>query len=139
MRFLRLLLIILCAAALCVTIPAFNADTCFEEGESYTFFCGNTSADCRVVTVKDGAALSLLALDDVCGESTTYPTLDTEEFLESVNGKVVFCERLSDSLNLYCTADLPYSVKLYGTQINLHICLKQGGVTVASPIIFGGY
>ena len=139
MRFFKLAFLALAAAACAALFAISAAKPCFEEGESYTFFCGNTSADCRVVTVKDGAALSLLALDDVCGESTTYPTLDIEEFLESVNGEVVFCERLSDSLNLYCTADLPYSVELYGTQINLHICLKQEGVMVASPIIFGGY
>ena len=48
-------------------------------------------------------------------------------------------EKLSGSVNYYCTADLPYSVELYGTEINLHICIKQSGVTVASPIIFGGY
>lgn len=139
MRFLRLLLIIFCAAALCVTIPAFNAGTCFEEGESYTFFCGDTSKDCRIVTVKRGAALKKLALDEVCGESTTYPSLDVNQFLEDAHGQVIFCEQLSDSVNYYCTADLPYSVELYGTRINLHICVKEGRVTVASPIIFGGY
>ena len=73
----------------------------------------------------------------MCGESTEYERLDVQAFLDEVNGRAVFTEKLSDSLNYYCTADLPYSVELYGTEINLHICIKQGGVTVASPIIFG--
>ncbi len=117
----------------------FNSGTCFEGGESYTFFCGHDSSDCRVVKTYGNAVLAKLTLADVCGESTEYERLDVQAFLDEVNGRAVFTEKLSDSLNYYCTADLPYSVELYGTEINLHICIKQGGVTVASPIIFGGY
>ena len=60
-------------------------------------------------------------------------------FLRKVGGEIVFVEELSDSVNYYCRADLPYSVNLYGEEINLHICVKQSGVKIASPIIFGGY
>ena len=80
-----------------------------------------------------------LALKDVCGECAYYSQFDLEEFLSSVGGEVVFCEQLEDSVNYYCKADLPYSVKLYGEEINLHVCVKSEGVKVASPIIFGGY
>ena len=65
--------------------------------------------------------------------------LDIDGFLSEVNGEIVFCEELSDSVNYYCTADLPYSVELYGREINLHICVRDDGVAVGSPIIFGGY
>ena len=61
MRFFKLAFLALAAAACAALFAMSAAKPCFEEGESYTFFCGNTSADCRVVTVKDGAALSLLA------------------------------------------------------------------------------
>lgn len=59
--------------------------------------------------------------------------------MKTVNGEIVFCEKLSDSVNYYCKADLPYSVELYGKTINLHVCIRKDGVKVASPIIFGGY
>ena len=96
----------------------------FDGGESYSFFIGDTSKDCRVVTCGGGeAAIKRLTLNGVCG----------------VNGEVLFKEELSDSVNYYCKADLPYSVTLYGRQVNLHVCVKSEGVTVASPIIFGGY
>ena len=76
---------------------------------------------------------------DVRGEATSYPSLDIEKFLERTGGEILFEERLSDSVNYYCSADLPYSVQLYGKTVNLHICVRDDGVTVGSPVIFGGY
>ena len=139
MRFFKLGALLISAAIAAACCAAFNTSLCFDEGESYTFYCGNTSANCTVVTVNGNAALKKLTLKEVCGEGTTYTDLDIAAFLESVNGEVLFEERLSDSVNYYCSADLPYSVQLYGQEVNLHICVKESGVMVASPIIFGGY
>ena len=112
----------------------------FKGGESYSFFVGNTSKNCRVVTCSArNASLTRLTLGEISGESATFSSLDIDSFLDGVKGEIVFTETLSDSVNYYCTADLPYSVFLYETRINLHICVKEGSVTVASPIIFGGY
>ena len=139
MRFLKLAALGVSLIACTAMVAAFNSSTCLEEGESYTFFCGDSSKNCNVVTVDGGAAIKKLALKDVCGESTVYKDFDMNKFLESVNGEVIFCEELSDSTNYYCTADMPYSTELYGAQINLHICVKDGFTVVGSPIIFGGY
>ena len=129
-----------CAAALILLLAALPDRLVFKGGKSYSFFVGDTSKNCRVVTCSaESAAVERLTLKDVCGESADYPELDVDEFLKSVNGEILFCEELSDSVNYYCSADLPYSVELYGRTVNLHICVKDGGVTVASPIIFGGY
>ncbi|HIR39370.1 MAG TPA: hypothetical protein IAB90_03205 [Candidatus Coproplasma stercoripullorum] len=139
MKFFKILGIVACFAACAACLTAFNSNTCFAEGESYTFFCGDTSRDCRIITVESGAALKKLTLRDINGESTAYPELDIAEFLDEVNGQIIFTEELTDSTNYYCSANLPYSVELYGKQINLHICVKEGQTIVASPIIFGGY
>ncbi|MCD8372659.1 MAG: hypothetical protein LUD27_05095 [Clostridia bacterium] len=139
MRAAKTFLIFIAAMASALLIVLLPQRLAFDEGESYTFFCGDTSADCRIITVDKNASLYKLALKDVCGESTLYPSLDVQSFLQKVNGEIIFTEELSDSVNYYCKADLEYSVALYGEQINLHICVKQQGVTVASPIIFGGY
>ena len=112
----------------------------FRGGDSYSFYIGNTSKNCRVVvTSGEKAALTRLTLTDVSGESATYSSFDWRTFLDEVNGKVLFCEELSDSVNYYCEADLPYRVELYGKTVNLHICVKDGSVTIGTPIIFGGY
>lgn len=139
MRCIKTFAILLLAAAACIAAAALPARLCFTQGESYTFFCGNSSADCKIVTSDSNAALYRLTLKNICGESTVYPALDIQSFLSEVNGEILFIEELCDSVNYYCTADLPYTVMLYGEQINLHICVKANGVTVASPIIFGGY
>ena len=139
MRFLKLGALMVSALIVTACCAAFNTSLCFDEGESYTFYCGNTSADCTVVTVNGNAALKKLTLKEICGEATTYTQLEISAFLQSMGGEVLFEERLSDSVNYYCSANLPYSVRLYGQEVNLHICVKDTGVMVASPIIFGGY
>lgn len=135
-----LFLISAAALAIAMTMTALPERLAFKGGEGYSFYVGNTSKSCRVVDCeRKDAGLTRLSLREVCGESATFSSLDVDGFLKSVNGKILFEEELSDSVNYYCSADLPYSVNLYGKQINLHICVKQQGVTVASPIIFGGY
>lgn len=139
MRALKLGIILATAAVVCAAAVSLPKRTAFESGESYTFYVGSSSSDCKVLTVESNAAIVLLTLKDVCGEATTFSSLDVNEFLQSVNGEVLFEEKLSDSVNYYCSADLPYSIQLYGQTVNLHICIKESGVTVGSPIIFGGY
>ena len=136
MRAIKLSIIIIIALAVCAAVVSLPKKTAFD---SYTFFIGTSSADCKVITVDKGAELLALTLTNVCGEATTFKTLDTDELLEKVNGKILFSEQLSDSVNYYCSADLPYSVTLYGQKVNLHICVKADSVIIASPIIFGGY
>lgn len=135
---------LICTAALaCLTLfctAALTNAPVFNGGKSYRFYVGNTSQNCKeIFTDAAKAPLTKLFLKDVNGESTTYDKLDLENFLTAVNGEILFTEELSDSVNYYCKANLPYSVILYGEEINLHVCVKKSGVTVASPIIFGGY
>ena len=128
-------LAIMIVAALLV----FPSRVCFAGGENYTFYCGTSSADCREVHPAFNAEIERLLLSDVCGESVEYKDFDLDSYLKKVNGKIVFIEELSDSVNYYCTADLPYSVDIRGATINLHVCVRESSVKVASPIIFGGY
>ncbi len=124
-------------AALCV-LPV---RTAFAGSSSYKFFVGDTSKDCRVITANPRSALlTRLTLTGVCGECAVYPPdYDYENLMKDLGAEVVFCEELSDSVNYYCTARLPYRVELYGREINLHICVKEDGIAAGTPIIFGGY
>lgn len=131
---------ILAAALILCLVAALPDRLVFKGGDSYTFYVGNTSKNCKVVTCSAAdAGITRLSLRGVCGESATFKSLDIDGFLSGVNGEIMFTEELDDSVNYYCKADLPYSVTLYDTTINLHICVRQEGITVASPIIFGGY
>lgn len=132
-------LTILCAAAIAMALAILPSRVCFADGKNYTFYCGTSSADCREVKSVFNAELERLLLPNVCGESAEYDSFDLESYLIKVNGAIVFTEELSDSVNYYCTADLPYSVNINGRTINLHVCVKSDRVKVASPIIFGGY
>ena len=138
-RFFKLFALTIAAGILLAVITISQAKLCFNGAEGYAFFCGDTSKNCKEVRADDNAKLKKLTLAKVCGECAEYSKLDIENFLQSVNGEIVFVESLSDSVNYYCKADLPYSVTLYGEEINLHICVKNESVKVGSPIIFGGY
>lgn len=137
---IKIIVALFAAALIALTLAVLPQRLAFRGGEKYSFYVGDTSKNCRVVTANaQSAALTRLTLKNVCGESATYSSFDWQSYLNEVGGKVLFCEELSDSVNYYCEADLPYSVELYGKQVNLHICVKQSGVTIGTPIIFGGY
>ena len=139
MQLLKLFALTISAVFVLAAVAFMPQNLCFESGGTYTFYCGTSSADCKVITVQSFANTQKLCLKNVCGESTEYENFDMESFLKSVDGKVVFEEKFSDGVNYYCTADLPYSVKLNNHTINLHIAVKGNAARVASPIIFGGY
>ncbi|MGN1061457.1 MAG: hypothetical protein ACI4QN_06970 [Candidatus Coproplasma sp.] len=129
----------LSALVLCA-VTALPCRLLFYGGDSYRFYLGDTSLNCKEVFAEGNLApLTRLLLTDVNGESAIYQSLNIDDFLKSVNGKVVFTEEVEGSINYYCQADLPYSINLYGEEINLHICVKKDVVAVGSPIIFGGY
>ena len=133
------LITVLLAVLIVSALILFPSRVCFADGENYTFYCGTSSADCREVRSAFNAEIERLFLTDVCGESAEYEDFDLDSYLKKVNGQIVFIEELSDSVNYYCTADLPYSVDIRGAPINLHVCVRESNVKVASPIIFGGY
>ena len=139
MRALKLGFLLLSAAVIFAAVAGYRNIPCFEGGDGYIFYCGTSSADCKEVRAEGSAKAVRLKLSDVCGESTVYKNFDMENFLADVGGEIVFVEELSDSVNYYCTANLPYSVNLYGKEINLHISVRGDTAKVASPIIFGGY
>lgn len=139
MRFLKLAAVTVLAGAVITAFAALPARLCFTGAEKYSFFCGDSSKNCREIPADGNADCLKMTLPGVCGECAVYAALDIDGFLKSVNGEILFTETLSDSVNYYCAADLPYSVTLYGKTVNLHICVKDGSVAVASPIIFGGY
>lgn len=138
MRFLKLLILTVFAVIVLSAAGFIKLKPCFEQGKSYTFFCGTSSADCKTV-VCDNPQSEKLRLKNVCGESTEYDNFDLDSFLEQFGGEIVFCEELDDSVNYYCKANLPYSVDLYGQEINLHVCVRGDAAKVGTPIIFGGY
>lgn len=128
------------SCVICAAVALAPKRLCFDGGKDYTFFCGTSSADCREITVSGESAKSVkLALLNVCGEATVYDNASAEQIIKKFNAKVIAKEELYDSVNYYCKADLPYSVELYGTEINLHVSVKGNSVKVGSPIIFGGY
>lgn len=139
MRFLKLSAITVAACALIISLAVLPERLCFKGGESYTFYCGTSSADCKVVNSDGNPSLQKLKLKNVCGESAVYQSLKIEEFIAAFNGEIVFSEQVAGLTNYYCRADLPYSVNIGGEEINLHICVREESVMVGTPIIFGGY
>ena len=135
-----LLFTVLAAVLIICLVGALPDRLVFKGGDRYTFYVGNTSKNCREVNCNSTeAGFTKLTLQGICGESATFSSLDVDGFIKSVNGEIVETQEIDGSVNYYCKADLPYSIELFGTTINLHICVREGSVKVGSPIIFGGY
>lgn len=128
-----------CAAIILCALAFLPPRVCFSDGENHMFICGTSSADCVEVKPLINAEAERLFLKNVCGESAEYPDFDMQSYLKKVGGKILFCERTEDSVNYYCSAKLPYSVQLKGQTVNLQICVRENGIKLGTPIIFGGY
>ena len=139
MKTLKLVFVIIASAVVMTGVGVLPQRLCFEGGSGYTFYCGTSSQDCKVVKADKSPKTAKIFLKNICGESCEYQKLDIESFLKQYDGEILFKEELSDSVNYYCRADLPYFVELRGERINLHICVRDDTAIVASPIIFGGY
>lgn len=138
MRFIKLSAVSFCAALILCVMAVFPQRLCFAGGKNYVFYCGTSSSDCREV-YSSHAALERVALKNVCGESAEFENFDLDGFLKEYGAEVIFTEEVDGLTNYYCKADLPYSVELYGEEINLHICVRESFAKAGSPIIFGGY
>lgn len=138
MRAFKLAALTAAALAVFAVLCALNGGLCFDGGENYTFYCGTSSKDCAVYTAENPRTERLF-LKSVCGESCELQYENLESILEKYGGTVIFEEEFSDGINYYCTANLPYSVNLYGREINLHVCVRGDTAKIGSPIIFGGY
>ncbi len=139
MRAVKLSAVLILSALIISAALILPRRLCLPAGEGYTFYCGTSSKDCREVVVNGSATLTRLTLKKVCGEGTVYRDFDLNGFLKQTGAEILFTETLSDSVNYYCSAPLPYGVTLYGKEVNLHVCVRGDSVKVATPIIFGGY
>ena len=139
MRFIKLSTAALFSALIIFAIAILPQKICFNGGYNYVFYCGTSSADCKVVRADGNAKLARLFLTDVCGEGAEFKELDIESFIADLGGEIIFSESAAGITNYYCSANLPYSVIIDGAEINLHVAVCDGSVKVGTPIIFGGY
>ncbi len=128
-----------CAAIILCALALLPPRVCFADGNNHAFVLGSSSADCVEYKPRANCEMERLFLKDVCGESAEYADTDIEGYLQKFGGRVLFCETAGDSINYYCSAKLPYSVQIKGQTVNLQICVRENGVKLGTPIIFGGY
>ena len=139
MRFFKLTTATLVSFFCLSFIVALPERLCFKGGESYSFYCGTDSADCKVIRADLNPAKVRLSLKNVCGEGAIYTLKMPEDIINELNAEVVFYEQVGRVTSYYCRAKLPYSVKIGDEKINLQISVCGDRVAVGTPIIFGGY
>lgn len=62
------------------------------------------------------------------------------DILTKYKAKVLKVENYEDGISYYCySAKLKRGVNLDGVTINLHVVIKEDGITLGTPLIFGGY
>lgn len=138
--FASFLSFMLAAVGVWMTSVGLYPHTYLPLGINHAYYLSNSSQN--FCTLTDPTFWELATMQGkLHGETCEYLLSDfsLDEYLQKVNGNVCFVEVLFDSVNYYCTADMPYQTQLNGQAINLHICVKQDAVAVGTPVIFGGY
>lgn len=144
-RTLRLAIGGLCAGVLLFLPVATHADTCFEPGEEYTFYCGSASSQAQTFVCRGEIAVYYRYFlgDSIRGESTVYADdgPSAAEILASFEARLCFSERVAGTTGYYCySAKLGEAVQINGYAVNLHVVVRADGATaVGTPLVFGGF
>lgn len=144
-RTLRLAVCGLCAGVLLFLPVATHADTCFDPGEKYTFYCGSASSQAQAVVCGGEVAVYYRYFlgESVKGESTVYADggPSAAEILASFDARLCFKEEAAGTTGYYCYSPrLGETVEAGGYEINLHVVVRADGKTaVGTPLIFGGF
>lgn len=114
--------------------------TVFEEGESYTFYCGSVSSQAQIVVCNKNAGFAKFFLSDVEGESTVYTDASVSSLEKKYFAELLFFESCGDVVNYYYSSPCFSSfVEVDGYKVNMHIAERKDSVCIGTPIIFGGY
>jgi hypothetical protein len=117
--------------------------TVFEaETGNYSFYIGNASSTCEIVTTTAANAKSLRkSLKNVCGES--LQTQDGEAIdgeVERLKANLVFEEVANGIVLKYYYSDKISTYKsINGTKVNLQTANDNGLWTIGTPLIFGSF
>lgn len=114
--------------------------TAFEEGESYSFYCGSVSSQAQIVVCDKNAGFAKFFLSDVEGESTIYKDESVSSLEKKYFAELLFFEECGDVVNYYYSSPCFHSfVEVDGYKVNMHIAERKDSVCIGTPLIFGGY
>lgn len=110
----------------------------FPEGESYTFYLGDSSSARAVLS--ETPLFDRLTLGNVRGESVVYAGERYEELKDRYRAELRFTEKVGNVTNYYLYSPaMKESVVLNGVRVNLHIAVGEEKTVAGTPLIFGGF
>lgn len=106
-----------------------------EEYEVWTG--GSSSAHMEVLTAEQYRRADARSIGGVSFETDE----SAEAILAALGARVVKEERAAGVTSYYARAEgLPYSLRLFGEQVNLQVAVREDGkVKVGCPVIFGSF
>lgn len=138
LRFVGGCLLVCLLAACALFLYLLYRSPAFAEGESYTFYLGESSS-ARAVPSRS-PVLDKLILGGVKGESVVYDGERYEELRSRYRATLLFREDLDGVTNYYLYSPLLGDpLLLNGCSVNLHIAVRGGKTAAGTPVIFGGY
>lgn len=138
---LKKLCVLICIVLLIKVFPQ-SGLIFMAKGESYTFYVGQNSSNCQIITVGLTEAKACKKnLKNLCGESfqTADKQLVDSEILR-LDCTLCFSEVIGDILTSYY-----YSPKIFnyetinGYKVNVQVANNLGLYTLASPLIWGSF
>lgn len=141
-NFLMLLFSIIFTIASLTIMHYMEKDLLFKDAMHYTFYSQSVSSQAKIIstTAKDAKKVKY-SIANLTGESAEYKNAeDAFQQIDRYNANFRFMEECGDIQNYYFySPNLYAAVHVNGIAVNLHIAIKIDGVTIGSPLIFGGF
>ena len=117
-----------------VVVFLFNFSA-FPNEKKTEYYLYSPSSQSKIVT-----EISVLDLLFLKGERVEVAERELGALLEKYGASVVFCEEFVDGVSYYCySPTLKTPILIGGKFVNLQIVVKESGVVLGSPVVFGGY
>ena len=140
LQFLKLIVSVVFAAAVCFAVKAANISRLSAFSGERTFYLDSASSQALTKT-----NLSFSDIFRVRGESVTFSLPKTEEdfvqeLLLSYGAKLIDVESACGVTSYYAFVPAwSEGVEIEGKRVNLHIAIEGERCGVGTPIIFGGF
>lgn len=111
----------------------------------YTLYLNSQSSSAKIYSVDESAKINAALIKNICGESVFFQNkVEGKSFVDEVLttlDAVKVCSETIDGIvcDYYYSSNI-YSYVLIGRKrVNLHVVYCEQGITVATPLAFGGY
>ena len=137
---LKKIVIFPCCLIFLISVYSFNYKPIFSSyADEFEIYLESASSCAQIVQVseKDYKAFKGIKGEGCKIESKNF---SVENFFSEFNAKIIFEEQTDFGISYYgFSPAIKYRKEIHNEIINLHVFVGKSGITIGTPIIFGGF